>query len=49
MESFEDFYPGGSNDDLGLILSISMARSNLLSRLLYGSVMDFVEDFGANN
>ena len=36
MQSFVDVYPEGSNDDLGLTLSFSMARSNLLSGLFYG-------------
>ena len=36
MESFKDFPQKCSNDDLGLTLTYLMARSNLLSRRLYG-------------
>ena len=42
------FIQVSSNDDLGLTLSFSVARSNLLSGLfIWVEVLDFVEDFGA--
>ena len=43
METFEHFILEGSNDDFGLTLRFSMARSNLLCGLLYGLVEELIK------